>query len=179
MMTELDILVFIICVAAFIRGCFTGLIMQVATLGGIVLGILFAGTLSPLISPYIAKTVNQIPEIDLATPISYLICFIAILIIVTIIGRVINYSIEAVLLGPANRIAGGFFCMLKWILICCVALNLIVSFDAEKSIVTKSMRNESLCYKVMTEIGKTIMPFLDVEQYNEFLPESGKVRILP
>lgn len=156
----LDILILIICIAALVRGFFTGFIMQIATLAGIILGIIFAGEIASLISPYIEGWMEDAKQF--VAPVSYLISFILILIIVTLIGRLVNYLAKAVLLDTANKMAGAVFCMGKWILIISILINLVAIFDSNKNILTEKTRNSSYSYAALIEIANIISPYLQL-----------------
>lgn len=160
-MNWLDILVLVVCVAALIRGFFTGFIMQIATLAGLILGVIFAKSLAMVIYPHIAGWMDNSENI--ALPISYLIGFILILIGVTIVGRIINSLVKAVLLDPVNKVAGAIFCMGKWIVIVSVLLHLFVMFDSKKEILKEDIRESSLAYPVLTEIAQIIMPYFQLD----------------
>ena len=160
----LDICVLIICIAAFVRGFFTGFIIQAAALAGIILGAFFAGTLAEIILPYIEHWFENVEH--LAAPASYLISFIVILIAVTLIGRLINVLAKAVLLDTANKVAGGIFCAVKWTLIISVLLNLTVIFDVNKSVIKEYVRNESLTYPMLIGMVQLITPYL----HNDIIP---------
>lgn len=167
----LDILILLICVGALIRGFFTGFIMQLATLAGIVLGAIFSGKMAEIISPYIERWIDASQQVITAT--SYLASFIIILIVVTLIGRLVNSLAKAILLDTANKLAGAVFCMGKWILIVSILLNLVVMFDSEKVIIREKVRNESYSYPFLITIAQTIIPYLSFDEANiPLMPKS-------
>ncbi len=167
----LDILMLLICVGALIRGFFTGFIMQLATLVGIVLGAIFSGKMAELISPYIERSIDASQQIISAT--SYLASFIIILIMVTLIGRLVNSLAKAILLDTVNKMAGAIFCMGKWILIVSILLNLVVMFDSKQVVIGEKIRNESYSYPFLIAIAQTIIPYLNFNEADiPLLPKS-------
>lgn len=164
----LDIVVLIVCVAACIRGFTTGLIMQVATLAGIILGIIFSGKLAEVIYPYIYYWLEDAEHI--ASPVSYLISFVLILLVVTAIGRIANAVAKVVLLNMVNRIAGAAFCVVKWILIMGILLTVITEFDINKSVIKEEARTRSQTYPALTGLVKMIIPYLNFEDHTPQTP---------
>lgn len=157
-MTWLDILVLIICIVAFLRGLKTGLVMQVASLVGIVLGAIFAGKIAEFIYPYL-EGISENTEYIVA-PASYLIGFILILVLVNILGRMLHHLVHAIFLGAINRVIGAVFSVAKWILIISILLNLTVQFDRNKTIIKAEVREQSHTYPILTNIAQTIIPYL-------------------
>lgn len=160
-MNWLDVVVFAICIIALIRGFFTGFVMQIATLAGLILGAIFAKDIAMVIYPHIAGWMDNSENI--ALPLSYFVGFILILIGVTIVGRIINSLVKVVLLGPINKLAGAVFCMGKWIVIISVLLNLLIMFDNKKAVIKENVRDSSKVYPVLIEIAQTIMPYFQLD----------------
>jgi membrane protein required for colicin V production len=157
-MNWFDLLVIILFVAAFVRGCFSGFIMQAASLAGIILGAIFAGKLSEIIAPKLAELTNATPHI--IGPLSYIVAFIAILVALFFAGKLLESFADALEMNTLNRLAGGFFSAAKWIIIFSILLNLLVEFDQNKSIIKEDVRETSHTYPLMTEIAKTVIPYL-------------------
>lgn len=167
-MTWLDIVILVVCALALARGLKTGLIMQIASLLGIVLGAIFAGKIAELIYPYLLNMTDNLEHI--IAPISYLIGFILILLGVNLIGKAVHSLIHAILLGPINRIIGGIFCLTKWVLIMSILLNLTVLFDRNKSIIKEEVRHNSYTYSILSDVAQAIIPFLRLQDFSTSLP---------
>ncbi len=85
-MNWFDIVVIVLILITLIKGFFSGLVMQVATLAGLILGAIFAGKLSELIAPELIKLTDASPHI-IGPPLSYIIAFIAIIVILFLAGK--------------------------------------------------------------------------------------------
>lgn len=157
-MNWFDLVVVVIVVLSMIRGLFSGLVMQLATLAGIVLGAIFAGKLSEYIAPQLIKITDASPHI--VGPLSYILAFIAILIGLFFAGKLIESFVDAIKMTSLNRLAGSIFCIAKWIVIFSILVNLLVEFDQEKKIIKEDVRNESYTYPLITEVAKTVIPYL-------------------
>lgn len=164
-MTWLDIFVAIICIMAFLRGLKTGLIMQVASLGGIILGAIFAGRIAEIIYPYLDGKIGDSENVTGAA--SYLIGFVLILFAVSLIGKLTHSLANAIFLGSINRIVGAVFCTAKWILIMSILLNILIQFDLGKSLIKDKVRDQSHTYPILINIAQTIIPYL---RFDDFTP---------
>lgn len=153
-----DLVVAILIILTLIRGFFSGFIMQVATLAGIVLGAIFAGKLSEYIAPELIKITDASSHI--IGPLSYIVAFIAILIALFFAGKLIESFVDALKMTILNRLAGAVFCTAKWIVIFSILLNLLVEFDQNKNIIKEDIRNESYTYPLISEVAKTVIPYL-------------------
>ena len=162
-MIWLDILVLIVCAIALIRGYMTGLIMQIASLAGIILGAIFAGKMAEEVYPYLIEIFPDSQNI--IAPLSYLVGFILILIAVYFIGKLIDKFAETVLLGTANKIVGAIFCMVKWILIISIMTNIVTMFDQRKIVLNEKVREESYTYSVLIDIAQTIIPYFRLDNF--------------
>lgn len=157
-MNWFDLVVVVIVILSMIRGLFSGLVMQLATLAGIILGAVFAGKLSEYIAPELIKITEASPHI--VGPLSYILAFIAILIGLFFVGKLIESFVDAIKMTALNRLAGGIFCAAKWIVIFSILINLLVEFDQDKSIIKEDVRNQSYTYPLVTEVAKTVIPYL-------------------
>jgi len=157
-MNWFDIVVIILVLITLVKGFFSGLIMQIATLAGLVLGAIFAGKLSEIIAPELIKLTDASPHI--IGPLSYIIAFIAIIIVLFFAGKLIESFMDALAMNTLNRLAGALFCTAKWIILFSILLNLLVEFDQDKKIIKEDVRNESYTYPLISEVAKTVIPYL-------------------
>jgi len=153
-----DLVVIVLVLITLIRGFFSGLIMQVAMLAGIILGAIFAGKLSEFIAPELIKLIQGSPHI--IGPLSYILAFIIILIILFFAGKALEKFADALAMNTINRLAGAVFCVAKWIVLFSILLNLVVEFDQDKRIIKEDVRTQSHTYPVVLEVAKTVIPYL-------------------
>lgn len=163
-MNWFDLVVVIIVGLAIVKGFFSGLIMQVATLAGIILGAIFAGKLSEIIAPKLIALVDGSPHI--IGPLSYIVAFVAILIALFFAGKLLESFANALKLSALNRLAGALFSCAKWIVLFSIGLNLLVEFDQNKNIVKENVREGSYTYPLMSEVAKAVIPYLRFDWIN-------------
>jgi len=157
-MNWFDLIVVILVIITLIRGAFSGLIMQVATLAGIILGAIFAGKLSEYIAPELIKLIDASPHI--IGPLSYIVAFIIILVGLFFIGKMLESFMGALKLTALNRLGGALFCCAKWIIVFSILLNLLAEFDQDKRIIKEDIREQSHTYPLVTEVAKVVIPYL-------------------
>jgi len=163
-MNWFDLVVLILILLALIKGFFSGFVMQIAMLAGLILGAIFAGKLSELIAPELIKLTDVSPHI--MAPLSYIVAFIAILVALFFAGKLAESFIKAVKLNTFNRIAGALFCSLKWIVLFSILLNLLVEFDRDKKIIKEDIRENAITYSVVSEVAQTVIPYLRFDWTN-------------
>jgi Uncharacterized membrane protein, required for colicin V production len=163
-MNWFDLVVLILVLLALIKGFFSGFVMQIAMLAGLILGAIFAGKLSELIAPELIKLTDVSPHI--MAPLSYIVAFIAILVALFFAGKLVESFIKAVKLNTFNRIAGALFCSLKWIVLFSILLNLLVEFDRDKKIIKEDIRENAITYSVVSEVAQTVIPYLRFDWTN-------------
>lgn len=164
-MIWLDILVVIICIAALVRGLMTGFVLQIASLAGIILGAIFCGKVAEVIYPHLIGIIGN--KENITEVASYILGFIIILVAVNLIGRLINSVADSLILKPINRIIGGAFCLIKWVVITSILFNLLIHIDQDQHIVKEEVRENSHTYPILINVAQAIIPYL---RFEEFIP---------
>lgn len=157
-MNWFDLVVVVIVLLTFVKGFMSGLVMQIASLVGIILGAVFAGQLAPIIEPYLLSWTGGAPHI--IAPLSFIIAFLLILMALILAGKLIQSLVDALSMSILNRLAGALFCAAKWIIIFSIAINLLAEFDQNKRIISEEIRTGSQTYPFITEIARTVIPYL-------------------
>jgi membrane protein required for colicin V production len=75
-------------------------------------------------------------------------------------GKLLESFVDALKMTILNRLAGALFCAAKWIVVFSIALNLVAEFDQHKRIIKEDVREKSHTYPLVTEIAKTVIPYL-------------------
>lgn len=164
-MSWFDLVVVILILVTLVKGFFSGLVMQIASLAGIVLGAIFAGQLSAFIAPRLIEYVGGSPHI--IGPLSYIIAFILIIVALFFAGKLIESFVDALKMTFLNRLAGAVFCCVKWVVLFSILLNLLVEFDQNKVIIKEDVRENSQIYPYIAEISRTVIPYLRFDWVKE------------
>lgn len=153
-MNTLDLIILIPIVLGFIFGLFKGLIRELASLAAIILGIYGAKLFAPITSSFLIHHLAFSPKT--ALPISYLILFVVIAIILLLIAKSLDKFFDSIALGGLNKLFGGIFAALKYALIVSILLNIFDALDSKFPIVKAKTKSESIGYKPIISLAPTL-----------------------
>lgn len=163
-MATFDIVILLMAAVTLLIGFSTGFIMQVSLLAGVILGGVFAGQLAVVIAPKLLEWTGAPPHI--IGPLSYVIAFILILIVLLLIGRMAQSLLKVIKINFLNRLAGAIFSMAAWFLIASIVLNIVVEIDQDKTIIKENTRNNSYTYPLVKSIAPKAIPYLRFDWVN-------------
>ncbi len=106
-MNYIDLVLVIILIIAAFQGFRKGFIIELASLAALVLGIWGAIKFSDWTAGFITRTTGF--HSDNMSTIAFVLTFIAIVILIHILGKVLDSAIKAVAMGFLNRLAGIIF----------------------------------------------------------------------
>ncbi|MBU0487037.1 MAG: CvpA family protein [Bacteroidetes bacterium] len=156
----IDIILVIPLLWGIYKGIMKGLIIEVTTLvallGGVYAGIHFSSYLGDVLSEYMNPQ-----YVELA---SFAIIFLGVVVGVFWVGKAIEKTAEKLSLGVINKIGGAAFGVLKYGLIVSVLLSFINRMDVSQQFVTPEIRQQSLLYKPLSQLGEYIYPKLGVDE---------------
>jgi len=175
MMNWFDILISILLLIALVNGYRKGLIMQLVGLATIVLAAIFGGRLAESIFPEIIGMINLSPEA--AKVLSFIIAFVLIAIVLSIVGRLLQKFIDVVLLSFFNRLLGAVIAVGTMMLFLSIILNLVLMLDKKEVVIKKEIREESCFFERVEAVVPAIIPHLNQEFWNEYVPENYREEI--
>jgi membrane protein required for colicin V production len=171
-MNYIDLILGIILILAAIQGFRQGFIVELASLAALVLGIWGAIRFSDWTADLITDTTEFHSE-HLST-IAFVITFIAIVILVHMMGKILDSAVKAVALGFLNRLAGIIFGILKTAVILSIFLLLFESVDENVHILPSKQKAESKIYEPMKQLVPTLFPFIPLWNSDKNEHPSGK-----
>lgn len=155
-MNFLDLIILIPVVWLCIRGFSKGLIIELATLIGFVVGILaawyFSGYVQDLLKEYF--TLND----QALRIISYIVIFLVVILVFYLIGKVLEKVIDLVMLGWLNKILGGIIGLAKGIVLICIILFIIEKADPGEKVIKPQVKEKSMFYQPVMELVHFIVP---------------------
>jgi len=164
-MNYIDLVLAIILIIAAVQGFRKGFIVELASLAALVLGIWGAIKFSDWTADFITDTTNFHSE-HLST-IAFVITFIAIVILIHILGKMLDNVVKAVALGFLNRLAGIIFGVLKTSVILSIFLLLFDSVDENVHILPDRQKTESKIYSPMKQLVPTLFPFIKLWDFDK------------
>ncbi len=157
-MNYIDIILVILLLLAAVNGFRRGLISEVASLAALVLGVWGAIEFSYITSEFLTETMGWEPgHLNI---ISFIITFIAIVILVHLVGSSLSKLVEAAMLGWANRITGLVFGVLKTAFILSILLLVFNKIDEEVHILSEETKMNSQLYEPIRKFAPSVFPFI-------------------
>lgn len=150
-MNALDLYIAIPILLGFVIGLFRGLIKETISLLIIIAGILLSRLLAPGVSVKLIDWFNISPQA--AQPLSFVIAFLIIALVLVIIGKILHKMIKMLSLGLINSILGGIVSAIKYIVIVSVVLMLIEAIDNKFSLLENDVKEQSMLYKPVKKIA--------------------------
>ncbi len=150
-MNTIDIIILIPLLLGFVFGLSKGFIREIISLAVIIVGIYGSKWISPIVSS-ILTGVFSVSE-TVAKPLSFVVVFIAVALLMMVLARSLDKLVESISLGGLNKLMGGLFGALKYALIISLLLNVFHVFDSKASIVNAETKNNSLLYKPMLQLA--------------------------
>ncbi|MCL2167926.1 MAG: CvpA family protein [Lentimicrobiaceae bacterium] len=144
-MNYLDILICIPALWFAYKGFKNGLIRELASLVALILGIYAAFVFSDLVE----KWINN-PNIH--KEIYFAITFLAVLVAIYFIGRLVEKIIKLMIPEFVNNLLGGLFAIAKVAVFFSIVFYIINSIDSKQAILKKETKEESLTYKYIEPI---------------------------
>ena len=155
-MSSLDILLGIFLVYGFIRGIWNGFFVELASFISLVVGIYIALKFSYLAQSFVASFLGWNHKSIQIT--AFVVTFIAVVIGISLLAKFFTTLANFASLGLLNKIAGGFFGLLKTILILSVTLNLFQKINSHNTFASKETLDRSLFYFPTLKIAAAIYP---------------------
>ncbi|WP_291868207.1 CvpA family protein [Maribacter sp.] len=163
-MAILDIVLGILLIWGLWKGLKNGLFIEIASIIALIVGIYGAIHFSYIAGDYLAENMQWNERyMNIA---SFIITFIAIVVIVHIAGKLLTKVADFAMLGLLNKIAGALFGALK---VAVILGALLVFFDRMNNtlnFISEDAKKESILYEPVKEIGAFV--------FNKVLPETKK-----
>jgi membrane protein required for colicin V production len=157
-MNYLDIIFAIPLVWGIFRGFKKGLVIEIATLIAAVAGVWGAVHFSYFISGILNLTSPYAPLI------SFAVTFLIIVIIIFLLAKLLEKSINLLALGFLNKLAGAFFGLLKYAFLLSILLLIINKASVNKPLIPEEVQKGSMLYPPISGFAPYIIPKLNFEE---------------
>ena len=129
-MNMLDIFFAVVLVLGLIRGLMVGLVRQVASVAGLVVGGYVAYFYYPEISSFLAGWIQKTTYRDV---ISFILIFISVYLIIMMAAYLVQFLMKISMTGWLNRLLGMVLGLLKGAIICALVLIVLGMFFPSKA----------------------------------------------
>jgi len=158
-MIVIDLIIAVLLGYALFKGLQKGLVVSVISLVALIVGIYLSLRFSFYTRDILIESTQW--NANTITIASFFITFLIVLIALFALGKIITKMVDSLALGFVNKLAGALFEGIKMILIISVFLNLFQKINFNNLIVSEEKLNESLFYKPVESISKTVFPLMD------------------
>lgn len=124
-MTVIDWTIVVILVVSVVSAAKTGLVVEIFSLAGLIVGLLLASWDYQLLMPWVGSWIHSLP---VAQAVSFLFIALAVMIAAALAGKFLRWSVQSIGLGWADRIAGAAFGLVKGCVLVTIAVMVIAAF---------------------------------------------------
>lgn len=154
-MNFLDLLIAIPLGFLIFKGYKKGLIYELASLAGIVIGSLLAVRLANWFSALIGLDGEN------ALLIAFFIIFIAVIILSLFAAKLVERFVKLMHVGIVNNLAGALFGLLKGVCIVGVLLYYVAVIDLNERVLTRVAKDTSILYRPVERTGRKLAGKMD------------------
>lgn len=158
-MNFLDIIIIIPIIWSIYTGYKKGFVIELASLAALFLGIYAAIHFSGSFISFLESFLDL--ERKYINIIAFVLTFIAVVIIVMFIGKILEKIIKIVMLGLVNRIIGSLFGIVKMAIILSFLILLIEIIDDRQKFITEKRKDSSLLYHPVASVAPVIISFFE------------------
>jgi len=157
----IDLIVIVVLLYAFLKGFSNGLVNELASF----LGLLMGAIISYSFSDDLSKIIDDYVDIDgqILNILSFILLFILTSLLFTIAGKYMTKLIKYISLGTINRLLGGIFSSLKFLIII-VSISMVINYFSELlaiEIIPSEQKNKSTVYPILISIGDLLLEVLN------------------
>lgn len=151
-MNYIDIIILLFLLYGAFRGFSKGLVIEIATLAGMVLGVYMAIKYSSytegILRDFLNVSSRYISYIALA------ITFIVVAVVVYIIGKLLTKIIDIISLGLVNKLLGTVLGIAKYFVIVCVLLMIMDALNEKFQFLNEEVRQKSLLLNPLLDFAQ-------------------------
>jgi len=169
-MNILDIILAIPLLYLIFKGWKRGLVREVSTLAGLLVGIWATVHYSGQVAVLIGL------KSESAILIAFIVTFLGVLVLTYLLGHCIEGLMKAVKLSIFNRIAGALLGMAKGLCILAVLLSYLTMIDSKEKVLTPKTKERSILYRPVHDVGSRMTASLKhyIETHKEEWKEAVK-----
>lgn len=158
-MSFLDMILGALLAFSLYKGIKNGLFIEVASFISLVLGIYIAIKFSSFMKEIIVKYVSWNPNTIQIT--AFILTFILVVIGVYLLAKILTGIADLAFLGWMNKLGGGFFRVLKTILILSIVIALFEKINFNNTFAKKETLDNSVFYNPIKTVATFVFPSIE------------------
>lgn len=168
----LDIIITITMIFLVVRGVIRGFFREIASLAGVIIGIILANQFQPQMTSYLKA---YLPAGKFLPLISFGLLFTAVFILCCTLGWLLNMIFKKAFLGWADRALGAGLAVLKGIVITYLAIVLLTFFVPSKTPLIADSRLAPIVIASYQSVVSLISPDFFKKLKRDFLEDREKI----
>ncbi|WP_418536097.1 CvpA family protein [Odoribacter laneus] len=143
-MNYIDIILLLPLLYGAYRGFSRGLIIEVATLLGLLLGVYIAIKFSGYTEDFLRDFLNLSSE-----SLSYValgVTFLIVVVAISLLGKMLTKLIDIISLGMVNKLLGTVLGIAKYFVFLCIAFFIVEALDGKFHFINEEVKEKSLLY---------------------------------
>ena len=152
----LDIILCALLVFAFYKGVINGLFVELASLISLLLGIYFAIKFSFIMKEILMGFVKWNP--NTIQIVAFALTFIVVVIGIHLLGKFLTGIANFAFLGWLNKLGGGFFRVLKTVLIVSIVFSVFEKINYNNFLAKKETLDDSIFFNPIQKIAGFVFP---------------------
>jgi membrane protein required for colicin V production len=124
-MAVIDWVIVIVLIVSVLTAAKAGLVVEVFSLAGLVLGLMLASWDYQKLVPWVGEWVHSV---SLEEGLSFILIALGVMAVAAIAGRLVRWSVNSIGLGWADRLAGAAFGFIKGCALITIAVMVIAAF---------------------------------------------------
>jgi len=170
-MSFFDIIVAALLAFSLYKGIKNGLFVEVASFISLLLGIYLAIKFSSLMTGIISKHVSWKPTNIQIT--AFILTFILVVIAIYFLAKILTGIADFAMLGWMNKLGGGFFRVLKTILILSIFIALFEKINFNNTFAKKETLDNYIFYNPVKKVAAFVYPSIE-KWYDTFKKEHSQ-----
>lgn len=175
-MNYIDIAIAIPLLWGTYKGFTKGLVIELASIIGLILGVYVGMHYSDITAGYISQFVEI--EQTFLPIVSFAATFISVILVVLLLAKILEKLVNLVALKLVNKISGAGFGLLKATFIVSLIIVFVESVDSRLELIPKETKEGSLLYQTLGSVAPTIIPAIkDLDVLKEAVEQTEDVEI--
>lgn len=158
-MTFFDLLIGGLLAYALFKGIQNGLFAELASLVSLLIGIYVAVKFSAIMSSFLSSFVKWNPQT--IHIVSFVLTFIVVVIGIYMLGKFFTSLADFAYLGWINKVGGGVFRVLKFVLIISVFLTIFEKINYQNFLAKKETLDHSIFFNPIQKTAAFVFPSLE------------------
>ena len=164
-MVWIDAVIGLLLILDILKGVRNGFASEVGTIVGILAGFFVASSFGNITAHFLLPLCGHSQQ--WSGVLGFLLTFLVVLVLFLILSKVFEGFLNALALGWINKLAGGFFCFLRGVLVLSIVLNLYQAVDKDCSLIGKEKVKRSVFYKPIRNFASSIFPTVRLFKHPE------------